>query len=300
MSASESGASWMGPFPASAGCDCHVCRPDESYDEMDRRVIDTVVEHGWQVLGVTNDVGCSHPDHDHETDDHDASWPPFSYTVGLGHRAGHPELLMSGLDHRVMHRVLDDVARRIMQGLRLRPGDALEGALPGVPLAVERLADSALDETVSWSGWFHRRPPEALVLVWPDWSGVFGWQPGASADLDERQPPVWRVPIEHTGGLATAPAWEFPAPPDHLTFSCSHVIDEGAAVLWAARESDADRGEAWSIHCALGHEDDEIRLVHLAHLVRAAPSLREISGLGLDMEALRATADAAWVTARVP
>lgn len=33
-------APWMGPLPAAPGCDCHVCRPDESYDEQDRRVTD--------------------------------------------------------------------------------------------------------------------------------------------------------------------------------------------------------------------------------------------------------------------
>jgi hypothetical protein len=292
---------WMGPLPAAPGCDCHICRPDASYNELDRRTIDTVLEHGWQVILVSADVSCSDPEHDHSAVDHGEPGPAFAYTVGLGHRFRHPELLMSGLDHQVMHRALNDVARRIMNGRRLRPGDALEDVLAGVPVAVEQVADEGLRETVTWSGWFHRRKPEALAIVWPDKNGVFGWQPGAPEILEELQPRGWRVPIEHTGGLATDPAWDFPVPPDHKAFSCTHVVDDGEAVLWAARESDPTRGEGWSIHCgAAGHETEDMRIVHLAHLVRSAPSLRQISNLRIDEEALRPDADSAWATGPLP
>jgi Domain of unknown function (DUF4262) len=298
---SENDERWMGPLPAASGCDCHVCRPDESYDEQDRRVIDTVLEHGWQVIMVAEDASCSDPDHhDHSADDHVEAGPPFAYTIGLQHRVGHPELLMSGLDHRVMHRALNGIAQRIMDGLRLAPGDALEDVLAGVPVAVEQVTDPALAETVTWSGWFHRRKPEAFAIVWPDRSGVFAWQPGAPEILDELQPPRWRVPIEHTGGLAIDPAWDFPVPPDHKAFSCTHVVDEGEAVLWAARESDETRGEDWSVHCgANGHETDDMRIVHLAHLVRSAPSLRQISNLKLDAETWRSDPDSQWETGAI-
>ena len=290
---------WMGPLPAAPGCDCHICRPDPSYDELDRRTIDSVLEHGWQVILVAADADCSDPTHhDHSDDDHGAPGPVFAYTVGLGHRFGHPELLMSGLDHGVMHRALNDVVRRIMNGRRLAAGDALEDVLAGVPVAFEQVAEGALRETVTWSGWFHRRKPEALAVVWPDTNGVFAWQPGARGILDELQPRGWRVPIGHTGGLETDPAWDFPVPPDHQAFSCTHVVDDGGAVLWAARESDATRVEDWSIHCgAMGHQTEDMRLVHLAHLVRSAPSLRELSDLGLDEEAWRADPDSPWTTA---
>lgn len=302
MSQEKNDQPWMGPLPATPGCDCHSCRPDESYDEQDRRVIDTVLKHGWQVIMVAEDSGCSDPNHhpDHPTEDHAEPSPAFAYTVGLGHRVGHPELLMSGLDHSVMHSALNGVAQRIMDGLRLAPGDEVEDVLAGVPVAVERVADTALPETVTWSGWFHRRKPEALAIVWPDRNGVFAWQPGAPDILDELQPHRWRVPVEHTGGLAIDPEWDFPVPPDHKAFSCTHVVDDGEAVLWAARESDETRSEDWSIHCgATGHETEDMRIVHLAHLVRSAPSLRQISNLGVDEEAWRSDPDSEWETARL-
>jgi len=282
--ATSGDASWMGPLPAVPGCGCQVCRPEESYDEWDRRTIDCVLEHGWQVLLVAGDEA--------------ESAPAFAYTIGLGHRFGHPELLMSGLDHALMHRSLNHVARRIMGGLRLVPGDALENVLGRVPVAVEEVADDALGETVTWSGWFHRRKPEAVALVWPDTRGVFAWQPGAPGILDDRQPRRWRVPIAHTGGLATDPPWPFPVPPELPAFSCTHVVDDGEPVLWAAREADVQRGEDWSAHCgAPAHETADMRVVHLAHLVRSAPSIRALSGLGIDHEAWRPDPDVPWATA---
>ncbi|GAB2982155.1 hypothetical protein GCM10027076_20020 [Nocardioides montaniterrae] len=274
----------MGRFPAAPGCDCHVCRPEESYDEQDRRAIETVLKHGWQVMLVADRA-----DHEHD------SMPAFAYTIGLGHRAGHPELLMAGLDRRLMHRCLNRIAQRIIDGLRLTPGDAIEDVLAGVPVAVEQIADTALAETVTWSGWFHRRKPEALMIVWPDRNGVFGWQPGAPAILDELQPREWRIPLEHNGGLAVDPTWAFPVPPDYRAFSCTHVVDDGDAVLWAARQTGGPDGEDWSIHCgADGHETDDMRLVHLAHLVRSAPSLRGIADLGFEEEAWRDDPDSPW------
>jgi hypothetical protein len=149
----ENDQAWMGPLPAATGCDCHICRPDETYDEQDRRVIDTVLKHGWQVIMVAEGAACSDPDHDdHSAEEHGDSGPAFAYTIGLQHRVGHPELLMSGLDHGVMHRALNDIAQRILGGLRLAPGDALENVLAGVPVAAEEVSDAALADTVTWAG----------------------------------------------------------------------------------------------------------------------------------------------------
>jgi hypothetical protein len=276
-----------------------VCRPDPRYDEGDRRVIDTVLQHGWQVLAVSDDGCCEDPGH-HEHADAE-SGPPIAYTVGLGHRSAHPEILMSGLDLGLMHGVLNSVAQRVMAGRRQRAGDVLEDVLGGVPVVVAEVREEALRETVTWSGWFHRRRPEAFVLVWPSTSGLFSWQPGAPDVLDELQPPAWRVPQDPPEGLEQDPAWTFPVPPDRTAFSCTHVVDEGAAVLWVARQSDPDRVEDWSLHCgAAGHDADEMRGVHLAHLVRGAPSVRALSGLGLDVEAFRQDTDSDWTLTRLP
>ena len=164
-----------------------------------------------------------------------------------------------------------------------------------MPVVIERVAAEALNETVTWSGWFHRRSPEALMIVWPSTSGVFAWQPGAPDVLDEVQPRAWREPFRHLGAVEAVPAWSFPVPPDRMAFSCTHVVDDGEAVLWVARQSDPERGEDWSLHCGADHHPTEqMRLLHLAHLLRSAPSVQALAGLGLDEEAWRDDVDAVW------
>lgn len=288
-----------GPRAARVGCECQVCAPDPAYlDPYDRLVIDGVRERGWQVLAVAEGGGdcgqCTHegqPDHAPGDD----TGPAFAYTIGLGHSAHHPDLLMSGLRHEVMQRALDEVARRVMGGLRLAPGDHLEDVLAGVPVAVEQVAESALEETVAWSGWFHRRAPEALVLVWPDRNGVFPWQPGAPAAIHDRQPAAWRVPFAHAGPLAADPPWDFPVDPDHLAFACTHVLDHGAAVRAVYRQRDAERGEDWTLLCGPSeHRVEEIRVAHIAHLVRSAPSVHALHRLALGAMAWRNDTDASW------
>lgn len=284
----------MGLDPRIDGCDCHACRPETSYESWDRSTIDGVLQHGWQVVIVgSGDCTCCA-----EGDEapHEETGPAFAYTVGLGHRAGHPELMMSGLDRGLMHRALNDLAERVMGGRRLSSGDVLEGVIGRVPVALAQMSRRGLEETVTWSGWFHRRPPEALVVVWPTTSAVFAWQPGAPAVLDELQPVGWREPIAPVGALAADPDWEFPVPPDTRVFSCRHVVDDGHPVLFAARESDPTRGEDWTVHCGAGHDIDDAAMLHLAHLVRGAPSLRELATLPLDWEAERDSTDDEWVT----
>jgi hypothetical protein len=291
----------MGLHPRAEGCDCHACRPDAAYDDpQDRSTIETVLRHGWQVfvVGSGSCDSCEHesPDHDQHPD-HQVSGPSFAYTVGLGHRAGHPELVMSGLDAGLMHRALNRVAERVLAGRRFAAGDVLEDVLGRVPVVLAQATPEGLQQTVTWAGWFHRRPVEALVVVWPSTSAVFAWQPGAPAELDEQQPPAWRDPLEPHGPIAPDPEWTFPVPPDLRALTCTHVTDEGAPVLWVGRESDPSRGEDWSLHCGEpGHVDDAIVVAHLAHLVRGAPSVRDLADLPLDWEAHRPDVDSGWTT----
>ncbi|WP_157371681.1 hypothetical protein [Angustibacter sp. Root456] len=77
-------------------------------------------------------------------------------------------------------------------------------------------------------------------------------------------------------------------------------MDDGEPLLWAARQPAAERGEDWSAHCGAGsHPTDDIRLVHFAHLVRAAPGLRQLSDLAMDEEAWRDDADSDWQRAPI-
>ena len=278
---------WRGDAPVE-GCRCRLCEPGPLEDDLERGCVETVRTHGWQV----NLVG--------EGDGDDE--PAFAYTVGLGHRAAHPELVMSGLPTDLMHRVLNALVDRIAAGHRFDvPGQLVEAALARVALTVEPLTDDGLRQTVTWSGWFHRRRPQAVQLVWPDTDGVFAWQDGAPPVLDRRQPPGWRQPGPRTGFLAPTREWVMPVDAETMVFSCTHVLDDGEPVLYATRQDAGTRGEDWTFHCgATGHDRDTIRLAHLHHIVNAAPSVTAIRGLALEQSAERGGPDEPWIVATAP
>jgi hypothetical protein len=215
--------------------------------------------------------------------------PIFAYTVGLWHQARHPELVITGQKPELMHRSLNDAAEWVRAGHRLTPGMSAEGIIGGFPVAVEALTQQAVHETVTYSGWFHRTPVDAVQLVWTDLDGIWPWQPGAHELTRDRQPESWRVPSSRTGALARDPDWVMPAPADTLVFSCAH-LQAGATVAHVIRERDDRRGEDWQVLCDGEHADlpaEHVRLVHLSHLVRAAPSLRDLSDLTLGESAIR-------------
>jgi len=272
----------MGPLPATPGCRCRICRPDPQYDEHETRAIANVLQHGWHVILVGAGPAPEEP--------------AFAYTVGLGHRSDHPELLISGLPTDLMHRVLNGVAQRVLNGRHLAAGDAIEGALAHVPLLVDELNDAALAETVTWSRWFHRRPVEALQLIWPDTSARFAWQPDAPTVLNERQPPNWRKAHPRHGAFAPTPLWPWTVLVDTPAFVCTHITDDGEVIRFVARQPAKGRGEDWSFHCGGNHDDtgNEIAPRHLTHIVRTAPSLRELADLGLNEQAWRKDADHPW------
>lgn len=263
-------------------CACHVCRPEPLTDPYDLKCVSDVLEHGVHVVYVS------------EGDDDE---PAFAYTVGLPHQVGHPELVMSGQKVELMHSALNEAARRVLSGFRFFPGTTAENVIGRFPVVADAMTSRGLSETVQCSHWFHRRQVEALQLVWPDTRGIFAWQPGAAPFAASLQPQAWRVPSTRAGGVAPDPEWVFPVPADHLAVSCTCVVDEGAPVRLVVRDFDTDDGECWQLMCGQQHQDilQAGRLSHLSHLVRNAPSVRELHDLGLDEQAERESAWAPWV-----
>ena len=281
----------MGRFPAVRGCGCRICRPAHENDPVDRRCIETVLDQGWQVTVVGGGKcvpGCNCADDD---------GPAFAYTVGLMHRVGHPELAMSGQPPELMGHVLNTVAARVVAGHRLRPGYAVEGALPHVPLVVDEVSAEGLRKLGLWSRWFHRKKVKVLQLVWPTTGGIFGWQPGAPAELDDLQPLKWRVPSARTGAFAVGPPWPLPVPAEAMAVACVHVCQRGAAICHVRRIPPAeDCDEVWVFECGEAHPADgsEHSPEHLAHVVRSNPSIRQIANLELGGWADRPNAYSPW------
>jgi hypothetical protein len=92
-------------------------------------------------------------------------------------------------------------------------------------------------------------------------------------------------------------SWPLPVPPDALAFVCTHILDDGEPVLFAALDDDPERCPEWSFHCGLDHgvdDADQIRLVHIEHVVRAAPSVGGLADLAPGWFVSRERVDDGW------
>ena len=150
-------------------------------DQEDARLAQVIRAHRWAVQYVWSG------DEPEE--------PGFGYTVGL-FGLGHPELVVVGLDHRVSHGLLNKVARWVVDGRNLVPGEVIVDDEGTNILTVEVLPNPG--EVLFSANRFYERPDEysvpALQLTWADAAGSFPWDPAWAYEPDRQpRPGTWRA-----------------------------------------------------------------------------------------------------------
>jgi hypothetical protein len=148
----------------------------EQHDGTEDFIHETVERVGWSVLAIP--AG--------ERDDE----PAFAYTVGLHKRFGHPEIIVLGLPHELMHELLDVCGERIKAGETLPVGTPFGEVLDGCSVQLRPVrAVESYREHVGYAMWFNGGPEFGLLqLVWPDDAGRFPGEPGADPDAVKQQP----------------------------------------------------------------------------------------------------------------
>ena len=119
-----------------------------------------MTDHGWAVIKVPEDeVG-----------------PGFAYSVGLGERFDHPEVVISGLGLDLMHRLVNDAAAVVASGTALRDGSETDALLKGHACAVRAASPSNYDDYFGEAARYYRdRPFEVVQVFWPDRAGRYPW-----------------------------------------------------------------------------------------------------------------------------
>jgi hypothetical protein len=149
-------------------------------DDFEARVVRDIHEHGWHVVIVRSGV------HEHETDGPWAGDPRsqaayealFTYTVGLEHSFGHPEVVLLG-EWRHAHPFLNAVGDLVRDGRRFQAHDTSDQVLEGFVVRFDPVADVCRAELLTWAHWaVGRRDFGALQLVLPDTSHRWPEDPG--------------------------------------------------------------------------------------------------------------------------
>ena len=121
--------------------------------------------------------------------------PPFAYTVGL-FGLGHPELAVVGLAHELTHGILSRIARAVVRGRNLVPGEVLQDDEGRDVVTVEVLPNPG--EVLFSANRFYERPDEfsvpAFQLTWQHRDGTFPWDPGYPCGPEcQPRPGAWRA-----------------------------------------------------------------------------------------------------------
>lgn len=141
-----------------------------------------IARSGYSVMTVSPDGG-----------DETLRW--FAYTVGLWPERQWPELIVFGLDHDDMARLLAAAVKQAeVWGTTPKDGLELPAVAGGASLKLRRLDPRFYEEHLGWANWYAARSgvaaPGALQLLWPDDEGRFPGEVGCDETVVLRQTPV--------------------------------------------------------------------------------------------------------------
>ena len=146
---------------------------DGDLSERDSKLLETLERWGWFVIKV----GAT------------GSEPAFAYSVGLYGHFNHPEIILFGLDLALMHRIINDAARRIQQGQRYEEGPRYDDLVEAYQCEVRRVSPRHYDGFLNYALWYYKSAQfPVLQLVWPDRTGLFPWDEGVDEAFRQKQP----------------------------------------------------------------------------------------------------------------
>jgi len=146
----------------------------------DRKLLDDIATYGWHVMNVF------------EAKDS----PPFSYTIGLQHSYGHPELIILGLPDNVAHPTLNIAGEAIKKGRRYLAGEVSDEFLEGYGITFRAVPLRHYPPFLGLARWFYEGDTfSTLQLVYPDRSGRWPWDPTVSAGFRDAQPVLAEAPV---------------------------------------------------------------------------------------------------------
>ena len=148
--------------------------------DEDAEIAASIEQHGWHAIAVERD-----PD--------DEASVGFTYTIGVAHTIGHPEIVICGLSSTTTYRALSDAIDDIRAGARFAVGRTYSQLFEGFEVAVRDVHQTQVAMHLGYAVSFYRlysKPARltAVQLYWPDKAGRFPFERGCDSDVVALQP----------------------------------------------------------------------------------------------------------------
>ncbi|MGC4094571.1 MAG: DUF4262 domain-containing protein [Polyangiaceae bacterium] len=126
---------------------------DPDVEPFDRRVLEDIRDYGYHVVAVASAD----------------SVPAWAYTVGFGTTFNHPEIVAFGLDVRLMHSMLRNVATEIENGRPFHDRTQSSEIVSGYACTFRHVHVNWFPTFLGYARWFYRGDDfECLQCFWPD------------------------------------------------------------------------------------------------------------------------------------
>jgi hypothetical protein len=154
---------------------------DRAEDKHERKAIEDIREHGVHVMHIFDDKG---------------ERPDFSYTVGLWHTHGQPEVFISGLKQSIRHTLLNNVNFRMGKGEQFANGQSYIDLIDGYRCYFQQFPTEQYRAYLGWDRWFYGGDNfEAVQMLWPSVDHIYPWEDGASEFLKNAQEVLTKIPL---------------------------------------------------------------------------------------------------------
>lgn len=131
------------------------------------KVENDIKEHGWHVLSVFSE-----------------NEPSFSYTVGFKETLNHSEVIISGLNTKLMHQLLNDIGELIKEGNSFSAGDISNEVIKGYPVKFVAVNESNIKEYFRVANARYGKGQfQAIQCLWSDKHGTFPEKTDANQEV---------------------------------------------------------------------------------------------------------------------
>lgn len=151
-------------------------------DPKEQKLVENVRDYGFHSMNVhADDEG-----------------PGFRYSIGFWESVAAPELIIFGLDPKLMHNMLWEIFRQIKAGAKPLDGARWPNLIEGFDCVSRPVHSSQMPEYFGFAIWYKRyrghdaNDLQAFQLFWPGAvQGLYPWEQGCSPDVIDHQPALY-------------------------------------------------------------------------------------------------------------
>ncbi len=144
-------------------------------DKSEQKVIDDIASYGWHCVNIMEERDL----------------PPYSFTIGLFHSYGHPELIIFGLKAETAHKILAIAADAAKTGAPIDLSQPTDALLNNYACCFVQVPVTEYHEHVGYCRWYYQGNDFPLYqVVWPSRSGIYPWHPDATSEFRAIQPVI--------------------------------------------------------------------------------------------------------------